>query len=103
LADGCFPAPQPTAADRAAIRALFGKEGRKSLAPAFTEERLPEVDWITLSQEGLEPIHAGRFIVHTPDHEVEAEEGIHAFTIPASRAFGTGHHATTAGCPKCSR
>jgi ribosomal protein L11 methyltransferase len=89
---------KPTAADRAAIRALFGKEGRKSLAPAFTEERLPEVDWITLSQEGLEPIHAGRFIVHTPDHEVEAEEGIHAFTIPASRAFGTGHHATTAGC-----
>ncbi|MDE1916173.1 MAG: 50S ribosomal protein L11 methyltransferase [Sphingomonadales bacterium] len=84
---------KPTDADREAIRALFAGG-----VPAFHEEQLPEVDWITQSQEGLEPIHAGRFIVHTPDHEVKAEAGMHAFTIPASRAFGTGHHATTAGC-----
>jgi ribosomal protein L11 methyltransferase len=83
----------PTPRDRAAIRALFAGP-----APAFNEERLPEVDWITKSQEGLEPIHAGRFVVHTPDHEVEPRDGVHSFTIPASRAFGTGHHATTAGC-----
>ena len=84
---------KPRAADRADIRALFTGD-----VPEFHEERLPDIDWITKSQEGLEPIHAGRFIVHTPDHEVAPEVGIHAFTIPASRAFGTGHHATTAGC-----
>jgi ribosomal protein L11 methyltransferase len=89
---------KPGPADRAAIRALFAGEDGKGKAPKFKEERLPDVDWITMSQEGLEPIRAGRFIVHTPDHAIEHEDGVHPFTIPASRAFGTGHHATTAGC-----
>jgi len=89
---------KPVAADRAAIKALFAGEDGKGKAPKLNEECLADQDWITLSQSGLEPIHAGRFIVHTPDFPVEAPEGIRAFTIPASRAFGTGHHATTAGC-----
>lgn len=89
---------KPVLADRAAIRALFAGDDGKGKAPKFKEERLPDVDWVTQSQEGLEPIHAGRFVVHTPDFAVDPQDGIHAFTIPASRAFGTGHHATTAGC-----
>jgi len=51
-----------------------------------------------MSQEGLEPIHEGRFVVHTSAHPVEAPEGGRAFLIDAGRAFGTGHHATTSGC-----
>ena len=31
-------------------------------------ERLGDEDWVTLSQQGLEPIRAGRFFVHTPAH-----------------------------------
>ena len=90
---------EPTADDRAAIAALFA-----GTPPAFTATALPNEDWVTISQEGLEPIHAGRFVVHTPEHAptpaelAQLPEGMAAFCIPASCAFGTGHHETTAGC-----
>ena len=61
-------------------------------------ERLEDADWVTLSQEGLEPIRAGRFFVHTPMHYKERPEGATSFEIDAGLAFGTGQHATTAGC-----
>ncbi|MFA7585482.1 MAG: 50S ribosomal protein L11 methyltransferase [Novosphingobium sp.] len=84
---------KPKSADKAAIAALFA-EG----APEFTVEKLPDIDWVTHSQQGLEPIRAGRFHVHTPEHPPLGESGVRDFVIPASQAFGTGQHATTAGC-----
>jgi ribosomal protein L11 methyltransferase len=84
---------KPTRADRAAIAALF------TTAPKLVTEALtPDTDWLVASQQGLEPIDAGRFHVHTPDHPAKAEPGVFDFVIPASQAFGTGQHATTAGC-----
>ncbi|WP_299307041.1 50S ribosomal protein L11 methyltransferase [uncultured Croceicoccus sp.] len=83
---------RPTKADRAAIAALF------DTPPPLTVEKLPEEDWVTLSQQGVEPITAGRFHVHTPDHPARDAPGIRSFVIPASQAFGTGQHRTTAGC-----
>lgn len=59
---------------------------------------LSEQDWVALSQEGLEPIREGRFVVHTSAHPSAAPEGGRALLIDAGRAFGTGHHATTSGC-----
>jgi ribosomal protein L11 methyltransferase len=53
---------------------------------------------VTLSQQGLEPIQAGRFFVHTPAHRGAAPEGAVALEIDAGRAFGTGQHETTTGC-----
>jgi ribosomal protein L11 methyltransferase len=61
-------------------------------------ERLGDEDWVTLSQAGLEPIHAGRFFVHTPAHRDHVPPGAIAFEIDAGRAFGTGQHETTTGC-----
>ena len=61
-------------------------------------EQLPEQDWVTLSQQGLEPIREGRFVVHTAAHPADAPPGGRAFLIDAGRAFGTGHHETTSGC-----
>ncbi|MBV1686908.1 50S ribosomal protein L11 methyltransferase [Novosphingobium sp. G106] len=84
---------KPDRVDKAAVAALFA-DG----APALTIEELPETDWVTQSQQGLEPIRAGRFHVHTPEHAPLAVAGVRDFVIPASRAFGTGQHATTAGC-----
>ena len=84
---------KPARADTAALAALFGGG-----APRFTTERLPEIDWLTTSQTGLEPIRAGRFYVHTPEHPPHPARGIRDFVIPAGQAFGTGQHATTAGC-----
>lgn len=60
-------------------------------------EKLPDDDWVTLSQQGLEPVTAGRFFVHNmPDDQVPA--GKRAFWIGAGQAFGTGQHETTEGC-----
>ncbi len=84
---------KPRTADKAAIAALFAAG-----PPPFAIEKLPETDWVTHSQQGLEPIRAGRFHVHTPEHAALDEAGITDFAIPASQAFGTGQHATTAGC-----
>jgi ribosomal protein L11 methyltransferase len=84
---------KPTRADKAAVVGLFSGK-----APKLVEERLPDVDWLTHSQQDLQPIRAGRFHVHTPDHPALAEPGLRDFRIPASQAFGTGQHATTAGC-----
>ena len=68
-------------------------------AKAVVEE-LPEEDWVTLSQQGLEPVQAGRFYVHTSSYADTVPEGATAFLIDASQAFGTGGHDTTAGCLK---
>ncbi len=60
-------------------------------------EQLPDEDWVTLSQQGLEPVTAGRF--HVRNLATDPEEPGHVnFLIGASRAFGTGQHDTTAGC-----
>jgi ribosomal protein L11 methyltransferase len=88
--EGWYPV-KPEAAQVRALAGLF--EGK---APAITVERLAEEDWLTLSQRGTQPIRAGRFHVHTPDFPREPDAI--DFVIPAAQAFGTGHHATTAGC-----
>ena len=59
-------------------------------------QQLGESDWVTMSQTGLQPIRAGRFHVHTPTHAADPERI--NFEIDAGLAFGTGQHATTAGC-----
>jgi len=84
---------RPRPADRAAVARLFGEN-----PPRLATERLPETDWVTQSQQLLEPIRAGRFHVRTPDHPEADEPGVLTLTIPASQAFGTGQHETTAGC-----
>jgi ribosomal protein L11 methyltransferase len=84
---------RPREADRAAVAALFAGD-----PPRFSAEHVPETDWVTESQKGVEPIRAGRFHVHTPDFPPSDEPGIVNFAIAASQAFGTGQHATTAGC-----
>jgi ribosomal protein L11 methyltransferase len=61
-------------------------------------EELGEADWVTMSQQGLQPIRAGRFYVHTPTHRGTVPPGTVPFEVDASLAFGTGQHATTSGC-----
>lgn len=73
------------------------------LAPVFPEARIerediPDVDWIARSLEGLQPVRAGRFVVHGSHDRGTARSGEIAIEIDAGQAFGTGHHGTTAGC-----
>ena len=82
---------KPTSSDRNAVASLFAGG-----APRLSAEKLPDQDWVTLSQQGVEPIRAGRFHVRTPEYP--ADEDAVDFVIPASQAFGTGQHETTAAC-----
>lgn len=69
-----------------------------SAGTAATVTALSPQDWVAMSQEGLEPIREGRFVVHTSAHPTAPPDGGRALLIDAGRAFGTGHHATTSGC-----
>lgn len=87
-------AAQPDAATVGLITGLFPSARDAVLA------ELAEQDWTTLSQRGLEPVRAGRFLVHTADHRDAIRPGDWPLQIEAGLAFGTGQHATTHGCLK---
>ena len=61
-------------------------------------EKLGDADWVTLSQQGLAPVHAGRFFVHSASFDGPIPADATPFIIEASRAFGTGNHETTSRC-----
>lgn len=67
-------------------------------SPAPVIEALPDADWLSLSQAGLEPVDIGRFHIHTGEHQGRHRPGQWPIRIDAGLAFGTGQHATTAGC-----
>ncbi|HEX8446427.1 MAG TPA: 50S ribosomal protein L11 methyltransferase [Sphingomonas sp.] len=102
--------PDPARPDDWLLEAYFeGEPGAaairlvRALAPSadrvdYELDRVPDADWVTLSQAFLEPIVAGRFFVHTAAHADAVPAGVTAFHIEAGRAFGTGHHETTTGC-----
>lgn len=97
--------PDPQAPDDWRIHAYFSDQpttqelvllARLAAGSQPELEHLGEDDWVTMSQAGLEPIHAGRFFVHTPSHAPDPDSI--NFEIDAGLAFGTGQHDTTAGC-----
>nr|WP_210329448.1 50S ribosomal protein L11 methyltransferase [Bartonella choladocola] len=61
-------------------------------------EVLPDIDWVSHSLEGLNPVRAGRFFVHGSHDRDKVQPGDLAIEIDAGQAFGTGHHGTTVGC-----
>jgi len=97
--------PDPSRADDWLLHIYFEREPLEAEVAIIAElgygepriEQLPESDWVTMSQSGLQPIRAGRFFVHTPMYPAHPP-GLIAFEIDAGLAFGTGQHATTAGC-----
>jgi ribosomal protein L11 methyltransferase len=82
---------EPTQAEMARLRELGTGEPE-------IEHLEDSADWVTKSQSGLQPIRAGRFFVHTPMHYSDRPADTVNFEIDAGLAFGTGQHATTAGC-----
>ncbi len=100
--------PDPKRPDDWRIHAYFdrqpGWEELKALEVLAAEsdpviERLDTAtDWVRVSQQGLDPIRAGRFFVHTPTHYKDRPADATSFEVDAGLAFGTGQHATTAGC-----
>jgi len=100
--------PDPARPDDWRIHAYFdrqpGWEELKALealaadSDPVIEQLDAATDWVRVSQQGLEPIRAGRFFVHTPTHYKDRPADAVSFEVDAGLAFGTGQHATTAGC-----
>lgn len=84
------PAPAALVAVRALVPSASGVKAKVV--------RVPDEDWVTLSQSGIEPVRAGRFYVHTGSNRGNVPEGAVPFRIEAGLAFGTGQHETTTGC-----
>lgn len=68
------------------------------LARQVRLEKVARRNWVAEVERGSPPLKIGRFLVHGT-HNREAARGSHfAIEIEAGLAFGTGRHATTAGC-----
>jgi ribosomal protein L11 methyltransferase len=72
--------------------------GGDAFGAALVVERLVETDWVARGLEGLKPVAVGRFLIHGCHDRSRIPRGRVAVEIAAGQAFGTGHHATTAGC-----
>ncbi len=63
-----------------------------------TIAQLPAKDWVSETQAGLSPVHAGRFFIYGSHDADNVPADVIAIHVDAGLAFGTGHHGTTAGC-----
>ena len=81
-----------------AVRALVGLAAGPEAANALVFERLAETDWVKASLEGLKPVEAGRFVVHSEHYRPSVRLNRIGIEIGTVFAFGTGHHGTTRGC-----
>jgi ribosomal protein L11 methyltransferase len=84
--------------NESAVRALVALSAGPDAANKLWFETTTPKDWVKASHEGLKPVEAGRFVVHTPHYRAHAPLNRIAIEIEASLAFGTGHHGTTRGC-----
>ncbi|MGZ8397321.1 MAG: 50S ribosomal protein L11 methyltransferase, partial [Rhodoplanes sp.] len=89
-----FADPPDQVAFRTRLSGLAGEE----TAQAFRFETVAARDWVAASLAGLQPVRAGRFVVHGAHDRARIPRNRIAIEIEASLAFGTGHHGTTRGC-----
>lgn len=75
------------------LRALgFAPPGAPRVAP------VADADWGEAWREHFRPLPVGRRLLVAPPWDVPAARGRLTIVIEPGRAFGTGHHGSTAGC-----
>ncbi len=79
---------------RDAVAEVAGAEAAATLQFGSVEA----ADWVRESLAGLQPVEAGRFIVHGAHDRGRIPFNRIGIEIEAALAFGTGHHGTTRGC-----
>lgn len=84
------------APDEAGLRAFLAEQGLDAAGMAI--EPVPEEDWVAVTQAGLAPVRAGRFVIHGSHDRGRAPPGRWRIEIDAAQAFGTAHHGSTRGC-----
>ena len=86
------------APDEVALRALVAIGADETAAAALSIEQVAAADWVKESLAGLQPVRAGRFVVHGAHDRARLRPNDFGIEIEAALAFGTGHHGTTRGC-----
>lgn len=87
------PSPAGVSARIALIAASVSIE-----APEVTIAAIPQTDWVAETLSAFPPISIDRFWVHGSHDTSTTPTGRLPLCIDAATAFGTGEHATTAGC-----
>ena len=86
------------AAEKDAVReAVFAAAGAEAAAE-LKFGAVDAADWVRQSLAGLQPVAAGRFVVHGAHDRARVPPNRIGIEIEAALAFGTGHHGTTRGC-----
>jgi ribosomal protein L11 methyltransferase len=80
------------------LRRLIETAAGKKYADALVCEPVEQRDWVAASLAGLQPVRAGRFVVHGAHDRARVAVNQIGIEIEAALAFGTGHHGTTRGC-----
>lgn len=66
--------------------------------PAVAVDIVPPADWAAANLSTFRPIAVGRYFVHGSHFQWTVPPGRIGLALDAGTAFGTGAHATTAGC-----
>ncbi|GEO12814.1 50S ribosomal protein L11 methyltransferase [Microvirga aerophila] len=93
LLEAYFAREPDEAAIRNLVRPVVGQEADKGVFLPLEQQ-----DWVKASLEGLNPVRAGRVLVHGSHDRDQVRPNDVAIEIEAALAFGTGHHGTTKGC-----
>lgn len=118
LFESCFDdalstSSEPEGADRIRLKAIYPAEpdaaaietvlsiaaaAADAPVPALSIARLEERDWVAEGLKQLDAVRVGRVMVRGSHIPPSQRAGMIDLEVEASTAFGTGHHATTAGC-----
>jgi ribosomal protein L11 methyltransferase len=93
LLEAYFAREPDEVAIRELVRPVVGAEADRALFLPLEQQ-----DWVKSSLEGLNPVRAGRILVHGAHDRERRRPNDVAIEIEAALAFGTGHHGTTKGC-----
>jgi ribosomal protein L11 methyltransferase len=86
------------AAEKEAVRNVVAAAAGAEAAAALHFAAVDAADWVRQSLAGLQPVAAGRFVVHGAHDRARVPSSRIGIEIEAALAFGTGHHGTTRGC-----
>lgn len=86
------------APDADEIRGLIAAVSDAETAARADFAQIAKEDWVMKSLAGLEPVRAGRVLVHGSHDREKLRVNDIGVEIEAALAFGTGHHGTTLGC-----
>jgi ribosomal protein L11 methyltransferase len=87
-----------SSAAREAVQEAVAAAAGAEAAAVLQFGSMEAADWVRQSLAGLEPVEAGRFVVHGAHDRARIPLNCIGIEIEAALAFGTGHHGTTRGC-----